>query len=30
VYHYAAKLLCVNAYFNYETVDLKWEMAMKI
>jgi hypothetical protein len=30
VYHYAAKLLCFNAYFNYETVDLTWEMAMKV
>lgn len=30
VYHYNARLMCINAYFNYETVDLTWEMAMKI
>lgn len=30
VYHYNARLMCINAYFNYETVDMTWEMAMKI
>jgi len=30
VYHYSARLLCTNVYFNYETVDLTWEMAMKV
>lgn len=30
VYHYYKKVLCFNFFFNYDTVTLTWEMALKV